>query len=136
MLAMSMFPPHLAAPGFVAVWEAVREAYADISELLAARLCIIPDTDVGEANALGGLIIPNIPFGQWPGVLQKKKVGLVSFTTCVKTKPLLLVPDVKKRESMDLLQGVSWEPLVTVWLLAPHMNLMVSPTEAFTAKGT
>lgn len=50
------------------------------------------------------------------------------------TKSLFCEPDVK-RASDDLLQGNSSEPLVTVWLLAPHMNLMVSPTEALMANG-
>lgn len=58
----------------------------------------------------------------------------IDITWYVQTKSLSWVPEVK-RASPDLLQGRSCEPLVTVWLLAPHMNWMVSPTEAFRAKG-
>jgi len=43
---------------------------------------------------------------------------------------------VAKGASDVLLQGVNSELLVTVWLLAPHWNRTVSPTEALTAKGT
>lgn len=51
------------------------------------------------------------------------------------TKPLFWVPEANGALEV-LLQGVSSDDFVTVWLLAPHMNLMVSPTDAFTAKGT
>lgn len=44
-------------------------------------------------------------------------------------------PDAKSW-SLVLLQGVSSDDFVTVWLLAPQMNLTVSPTDALTAKGT
>lgn len=50
-------------------------------------------------------------------------------------KPSFCSPVVKGLSEV-LLQGVSSDDLVTVWLLAPHMNRTVSPTEAFTAKGT
>lgn len=50
-------------------------------------------------------------------------------------KPRFCSPD-ENGESEVLLQGVSSEDFVTVWLLAPHMNWMVSPTDAFKAKGT
>ena len=50
------------------------------------------------------------------------------------TKPRFCSPD-EKGASAVLLQGVSSEDFVTVWLLAPHMNITVSPTEAFKAKG-
>ena len=39
-------------------------------------------------------------------------------------------------ESDVLLQISSCEDFVTVWLLAPHMNMMVSPTDALRVKGT
>ena len=50
-------------------------------------------------------------------------------------KPLFCSP-VANGESDVLLQTSISEDLVTVWLLAPHMNMMVSPTDAFRAKGT
>lgn len=53
----------------------------------------------------------------------------------LQTKPLFCSPVVKGLSDV-LLQGVRMEDLVTVWLLAPHMNLRVSPTEALVAKGT
>ena len=48
---------------------------------------------------------------------------------------MFCVPEVKKLSDV-LLHGVSKEDLVTVWLLAPQLNWMVSPTEALRAKGT
>lgn len=59
----------------------------------------------------------------------------VNCVATLHTKSLLLVPEVN-RASADLLQGVSSDDFVTVWLFAPHINLIVSPTDAFTAKGT
>lgn len=53
----------------------------------------------------------------------------------LQTKPLFCSPEVKGLSKV-LLQMVSSEDFVTVWLLAPHMNWMVSPTDAFTTKGT
>jgi len=59
----------------------------------------------------------------------------VSFTTCVKLKPMFCSPEVKGLSEV-LLQGVREEDLVTVWLLAPHIKKRLSPTEALRAKGT
>jgi len=41
-----------------------------MSELPSARLGIMRETEVEAAKALGGLMIPNIPFWQWVGVPQ------------------------------------------------------------------
>lgn len=54
---------------------------------------------------------------------------------CLQTKVLFCSPDAKGLSPV-LLQSSSWDDFVTVWLLAPHMNLMVSPTDALRAKGT
>lgn len=49
---------------------------------------------------------------------------------------LVFCSPVAKGASEVLLQISNWEDLVTVWLFAPHMKRTVSPTDAFTAKGT
>lgn len=49
---------------------------------------------------------------------------------------LVFCSPVAKGASEVLLQISNCEDLVTVWLFAPHMKRTVSPTDAFTAKGT
>jgi len=78
---MSMLPPHLEAATLLAVMFDVYPEQADVTELLAERDDIMPETDIGELAALGGFMMPNIPCWQWPGVPQWKNTGFVSLTT-------------------------------------------------------
>lgn len=68
---MSMLAPQLAAIDPL-VWLLVYEAYVEISpvESFAITDDIIPETEVGALKTEGGLMIPNIPASQWPGVPQ------------------------------------------------------------------
>lgn len=68
---MSMLPPQLAA--IVLFWviicvychiAAMLELFAAMAGIMLANDMLLP------IAAVGGLMIPNIPFGQWPGVLQ------------------------------------------------------------------
>lgn len=98
---------------------------------------IIAPTEVAApAGALGGLMIPNIPFWQWLGTAQKKNVGSVLLTTWSKTNEAFCWPEAKVEASAVLLQTVSADDLVTVCGPAPHMKRTVSPTDALTANGT
>ena len=51
----------------------------------------------------------------------------------LQTNVLLCSPETKGASEV-LLQSWNSEDLVTVWLLAPHINMTVSPTEALMAK--
>lgn len=59
---MSIFPPHLDAATLFAVCLEESATNAATLGLLALRDCIIPETDVADPRALGGLMIPNMPF--------------------------------------------------------------------------
>jgi len=88
ILPMSKLEPQLAAKLLFSVCMSV---YADIAARVESFIKdgIMAAAEVGAPPAFGGLMIPNMPFWQWVGVPQKKKVGFVSLTTCVKTKDLL-----------------------------------------------
>ncbi len=58
----------------------------------------------------------------------------MSLTTWVNVNGALCSPDAKSASEV-LLQTSRADDLVTVWLLACQSNRMVSPTDAFTAKG-
>lgn len=53
----------------------------------------------------------------------------------LQTKPLSWVPEANGASRVSL-QGLRLDDFVTVCVFAPHMNLIVSPTEALTANGT
>jgi hypothetical protein len=63
MAFMSMLPPQEEALLLPDIWLEY-EAMAAISELFEVNDCIMPETELGEPIALGGLMIPNMPFGQ------------------------------------------------------------------------
>ena len=62
ILLMSMLVPQVLAPGMLAATELVYDAMAERSVLFCMIWDIIIPTDEGEPRALGGLMIPNIPF--------------------------------------------------------------------------